>query len=214
MLTLASGGIKRKRTKLPNGAAKRSRQEEERFDPIPFPLPAENNNVSCDKDKRDRVQFSPDQRVQVHLPHSSDTLLDTAQNLFEQHSQTNKLPVVLMFQGPIYDDEDDITAFDCLTRQLGGLYQNSLVIVTNHFEPTTNHRNVTVIEDKNAHLAKLFRALHPVGGGRIALDCLVFLDSEMHQRGFVPLGTISNQPALLDIVDHTLRYLLWEQAQA
>lgn len=210
-MLVAAGGIKRKRTKLPNGTAKRSRQEEEKFDPIPFPLPAENSNVSCDKDKR--IQFPPDQRVHVHLPHTDQTLQDTVQNLFEQHAQTNNLPVVLMFQGPICDDEDDMTAFDCLTRQLGGLYPNSLVTVTNRFEPKTNHRNTTIIEDDNAHLAKLFRALHPVGGGRIAIDCLVFLDSEMHQRGFVPLGTISNQPALLDIVDHTLRYLLWEQHQ-
>lgn len=226
-----ASGVKRKRTpeqvdfdcnNIIINPKRKQTNEKETFDPIPFPLPENNNNVSCDKDKRNPISFEQNNEVNVHLPKSSEVLIkNSIYDLFQTHSKVNNSPVALLFTGPVLTDNSSTSNFcddgcsyvEYLSNNVGSKYLNSLVAVTNSFDAEKNSYPISIIQDENAYLAKLFRTLHPIGGGRIALDCIVFLDSDLHQRGLVPLYTITNTERLLDVVNDTLQYLQWEQHQ-
>lgn len=44
------------------------------------------------------------------------------------------------------------------------------------------------VEDPHGYIARECGVLHPMGGGRLALDCMVIIDSELRQRAIIPLG--------------------------
>ncbi|CAN6632961.1 hypothetical protein TRVA0_014S00100 [Trichomonascus vanleenenianus] len=185
---------------------KKSKYESEETDPIPFPLP--DNNMNACSDSGRVISFKASQTVNIMLPNENALSCHSLGTLFKNHVSQHKAPLLLVFHDSTPSEDGTQTHVEII-NDLCNKYPNSIVCVSDKIPPN-NRLNMTRIEDTHAYLAKELRALHPLGGGRAPLDCLVFIDSDLRQRGFVPI-TNKRRDALKDIADHTLQYLIWEQ---
>lgn len=170
--------------------------------PIPFPLPANNKNVSCDADVARYIEVDSDVSVKLLLP-SALPVSSTIRDLF---ASAGKSPVALIFYDAVDSQAEQFLSE--ISLSIAKQYPNALVAVSNHVE--SNQYLFSQIEDESAYLAKQFRILHPLGGGRAAINSIVFVDSHLRQRGLVPIHSVSPD-CVVPIIDHTLKYLWWEE---
>lgn len=71
-----------------------------------------------------------------------------------------------------------------LQSQLGA----TVVAVTTDSHVTENHYSIPLICDHTVALARAFRALHPMGGGRMLLDAIAMIDRATNKIYFAPLS--------------------------
>jgi hypothetical protein len=187
------------------------------------------NHNACRNDYSRHVKLQPNldgQSSNIYLPQSSTCLSQSLGELF-QPPQKN-MPVVLLFVGPYIENnstmmevdsrklvplyEEDSEYVNTLDQLLGSKYPGILVAVTNSVGPkyANPYTNIVQIEDENARLAREFGVLDPLGGGRNAVNALIFIDSRRHLRATVPLRSVDDSE-VAKIVDESLQYLLWEQ---
>uniref|UniRef100_A0A060T884 malate dehydrogenase n=1 Tax=Blastobotrys adeninivorans TaxID=409370 RepID=A0A060T884_BLAAD len=167
---------------------------------IANPPPA--NNVSCDADVARYIEVDSDVSVKL-LPPAALPVSSTIRDLF---ASAGKSPVALIFYDAVDSQAEQFLSE--ISLSIASQYPNALVAVSNHVE--SNPYLFSQIEDESAYLAKQFRILHPLGGGRAAINSLVFVDSHLRQRGLVPIHSVSPD-SVVPIIDHTLKYLWWEE---
>lgn len=79
-----------------------------------------------------------------------------------------------------------------LQTQLGA----TVVAVTTDVNVTRNEYTIPLICDHSVALARAFRALHPMGGGRMLLDAIAMIDRATNKIYFAPLSLGSSTAQL------------------
>jgi hypothetical protein len=168
--------------------------------------------------------------LQYYRPRTSEPLRVAFSDLFSSsfgkedgEGVLDAHPRVLVFHGPAGEGDTHVKYLE----DLGSRYPlNTIIGVTNKLDDLSGNYDygISQIEDSQGLLAREFRVLHPLGGGRISMDCIVFLghcESGRYEfRGFVPLcsgiGRVhapSDLESLKGMVDDSLQALFYEMAQ-
>ncbi|KAJ8101753.1 hypothetical protein POJ06DRAFT_70278 [Lipomyces tetrasporus] len=124
-------------------------------------------------------------------------------------------PKIFAFYGQGHDHH--IRALSALSSFFRREFDASIYAVSVTSPDLKNPYGIPIVFDPKTNLTRYCRALHPIAGGRHAMDVIVIVDSSGKKRCFLPVGYggyIARPVSLEDldwILGDALRYLRYEQ---
>jgi hypothetical protein len=128
----------------------------------------------------------------------------TNQNVWLQHRGR---PMLLIFSSGPLESLRSNRNFETMLQTARSAAKFATVAVVG-IRPSQQSFGLQYIEDHHGDIARECGVLHPLGGGRIVLDCMVIIDSNQRQRAVIPLG-MENKGGIIsfDMVLEGLRSL-------